>query len=498
MPAEGQKAPTLVTLLGVPILNANQGEILKWIADRIRSGEPCHIVTTNIDLLLQAWRDPEMHRIHLEADLVIADGMPLVWLSGLFGPALKERIAGSDLVPALGTLAAERGWSMYGVGAGPGVAERALKKLQELNPGLKVAGWESPPVGPLLQMGDDILDQLKKAKPDILLVALGSPKQEKWIRLHFDEWTVPIAIGVGASLDFLAGAQLRAPRWMGLIGLEWFWRMLANPRRLFKRYFVDAFFLFYMLSRLILLRILPRSNQPTWSGADPERVDIRGGKWVVFKPCPLPDDAHAYFKANEPVAQKYPLVVDLTGIPWLGSVELSALINLSRTCRRSTLRLFLVGVSPRVERLIRLSKLDRYLEMPGSRDDLERELNHLKAASESKVIRLNRMHHRLQLVLPKEFTRELVERIRETFVGHWATGKIKEVVIDARGMEYIDSGGSRLLLAIRRMVEQDPARTMWLLGFPEEVLKRMRREGLGTARIDRRKTFRKTVFPTPP
>jgi anti-anti-sigma regulatory factor len=108
------------------------------------------------------------------------------------------------------------------------------------------------------------------------------------------------------------------------------------------------------------------------------------------------------------------------------------------------------------------------------------------------------MHHRLQLVLPKEFTRELVERIRETFVGHWATGKIKEVVIDARGMEYIDSGGSRLLLAIRRMVEQDPARTMWLLGFPEEVLKRMRREGLGTARIDRRKTFRKTVFPTPP
>jgi anti-anti-sigma regulatory factor len=136
--------------------------------------------------------------------------------------------------------------------------------------------------------------------------------------------------------------------------------------------------------------------------------------------------------------------------------------------------------------------------MPGSRDDLERELNHLKAASESKVIRLNRMHHRLQLVLPKEFTRELVERIRETFVGHWATGKIKEVVIDARGMEYIDSGGSRLLLAIRRMVEQDPARTMWLLGFPEEVLKRMRREGLGTARIDRRKTFRKTVFPTPP
>lgn len=498
LPAGSPQTHGIVTLLGVPFVNANHEEVLKWIANRIEKKEPSHIVTANIDLLLQAWRDPEMHRIHLEADLVIADGMPLVWLSGLFGPALKERVAGSDLVPALAKLASERGWSVFGVGGAPGVAERAMQKLKDENPGLKVAGFASPPVAPLLQMEDDIIENLKKAKPDILFVALGAPKQEKWIRMHMDTWTIPIAIGVGGSLDFLVGAQIRAPRWLQVIGLEWFWRMLTNPRRLFKRYFLDAWFLFTMLTRLMFLRLLPRSSAPAWTGAEADRVEVRDGKWIAFKPVPRPEDAEAFVRTATPLAQQGPLVVDLTGIPWLGSVELSALIQLARTCRRTSHRLFLVGVSPRVRKLIRLSKLDRYLEMPTSRDDLERELNHLKASSASKVIRLNRMHHRLQLVLPKEFTREHVEQMREKFVSHWITGKIKEVVIDARALEYIDSGGSRLILAIRRMVEQDPSRTMWLLGFQEEILKRMRREGMSTVRIDRRGTFRRTVFPSPP
>jgi N-acetylglucosaminyldiphosphoundecaprenol N-acetyl-beta-D-mannosaminyltransferase len=494
-----KEPPETFIFLGVPIANVTEEETLAWIRERIEAAERSHIVTANLDILLHAWRDPEMHRILLEADLVLADGMPLVWLSRLFGPPIKERVPGSDLVPSLARLARERDWSLYAVGAAPGVAERAMSALQGQYPGLKVAGWESPPLAPLHQMDHEgLLEKVRAAKPHILLAALGAPKQEKWIRLHYLDWSVPVAIGVGGSLDFLAGTQVRAPRWIQRIGLEWFWRMATNPKRLFKRYLLDTIYLGFMLTKFIAIRLSSVSRNRSWTGGgDSAGAQSCGAEWIKFHPLPTRVEATAYFRANEASARQRHLIVDMTEASWLTSLELGSLVRLAKACRYAHHRLFLVGLSGRVERLLRLWKLDRYLELLRTETDLARELARLKSTTESKIIRLNRAHHRLRLVLPPEFTRATVERTRELFVSQWKAGVIREVVIDAREMSFIDSAGARFLMAIRRLIENDPGRTMWLMGFPDEILNTMRREGMDSIRIDRRSTFRKSVFPPP-
>jgi N-acetylglucosaminyldiphosphoundecaprenol N-acetyl-beta-D-mannosaminyltransferase len=493
-----KEPPETLIFLGVPIANVTQEETLAWIRDRIEASERSHIVTANMDILLHAWRDPEMHRIQLEADLVLADGMPIVWLSGLFGPRIKQRVPGSDLVPSMAKMARERGWSLYAVGAGSGVAERAMKVLQEEHPGLQVAGWESPPQAPLHQMDHEgLLEKVRAAKPHILLAALGAPKQEKWIRLHYLDWAVPIAIGVGGSLDFLAGTQTRAPRWIQIIGMEWFWRLATNPKRLFKRYLFDAVYLAWMILRFAAVRLSPASTVKLWPGVDPEGLQARGAEWVKFAPLRGREAANAFFRANEDAARRRPLIVDLSAVTWLDSLELGCLVRLAKACRYAHHRLFLVGMGGRVERLLRLWKLDRYLGLLRTPEELELELKRLKSTTESKIIRLNRAHHRLRIVLPTEFTRDTAVKLRELFVSQWKAGVIREVVIDAREMSYIDSAGARLIMAIRRLIENDPARTMWLMGFPDDVLQTMKKEGMDTVRIDRRNTFRQSVFPSP-
>src|SRR5262249_31220421 len=154
-------------------------------AARARSGPPAQIVTSNLDFILQAWLDPEMHRIHFEADLVIADGWPPVGFSRFYGPPLKARVAGSDLVSRLGAIADADGLSLYALGGLPGVAETAMGILREKYPGLRVAGCASPPVARLLEMDHDGTRRaLREARPDVLLVAFGAPKQDKWIRMN--------------------------------------------------------------------------------------------------------------------------------------------------------------------------------------------------------------------------------------------------------------------------------------------------------------------------
>jgi N-acetylglucosaminyldiphosphoundecaprenol N-acetyl-beta-D-mannosaminyltransferase len=226
-----------VAVLGLPLANVTADEALERIEELIRSGGTHQVATANLDFWLNSLKDVQLHRIIAGCSLVLADGMPLVWISKLLGKPLKERVSGADLVPSLARLSAEKGYGIYLLGGRPGVCERASEVLRKMYPGVNIVGHHSPPLADLERMDHgDALDRIRAAKPDILLVAFGNPKQEKWIRMHSKRSGVPVSIGIGGTMDMLVGDVRRAPAWMQRSGLEWLNRCIQEPARLIPRY----------------------------------------------------------------------------------------------------------------------------------------------------------------------------------------------------------------------------------------------------------------------
>jgi exopolysaccharide biosynthesis WecB/TagA/CpsF family protein len=194
-----------------------------------------------MDHVVRLQKDPEFREAYRGASLVVADGMPVVWASRLLGKGLKQRVTGSDLVPEVCRLASETGRTVFFLGGNPGVAEKAGENLAKLYPGLKVAGSYAPPLGFEKDPARDeeTLRRVNEAKPDILLIALSAPKQEKWIHRHRDRLQFRLALSIGCGLDYQAGAARRAPGWMRRVGLEWLWRIVLEPKRLARRYLVE-------------------------------------------------------------------------------------------------------------------------------------------------------------------------------------------------------------------------------------------------------------------
>lgn len=201
---------------------------------------PRFVCTGNLDHLAIAEEDPEFKTAYEEADLVVADGAPVVWLSKLGGTPLKERVAGSDLFWTLGRASADDGVTLFFLGGAPGAADAAKAELERRYPGTKIIGTYCPPFETFAtqEEQDKIRDVVRAAKPDILLVAFGAPKQEKWIAKNRVRLGVPVAIGVGGSFEMASGMLKRAPVWMQRAGLEWAYRFAQQPRRLFDRYIV--------------------------------------------------------------------------------------------------------------------------------------------------------------------------------------------------------------------------------------------------------------------
>jgi N-acetylglucosaminyldiphosphoundecaprenol N-acetyl-beta-D-mannosaminyltransferase len=230
----------IVTLHGVDLHAITEQTCVDYILDHLDAGQGGVVVTPNLDHLYRCVNDVSFGALVAEADLVVADGMPLVWASRVQGTPLPARVAGSDLIWSLSSAAAKRGRTIFMLGGMPGTAEAAAKILTERNPELKVVGTHCPPVG--FEKSDRevalIVDALTAVKPDIIFVALGSPKQEQLIdRIRR---TLPSSwwLGVGISFSFVCGDVRRAPGWMQKTGLEWVHRLIQEPRRLFKRYVV--------------------------------------------------------------------------------------------------------------------------------------------------------------------------------------------------------------------------------------------------------------------
>jgi N-acetylglucosaminyldiphosphoundecaprenol N-acetyl-beta-D-mannosaminyltransferase len=216
------------------------GEALERIAGLVARQEGGAVFTPNVDHVVKAEHHSEFRQAYRRADLCLPDGMPLVWASRLLGSPLPEKVSGSDLLIPLMELAAKRGWRVYLLGGRPGAAEKAADKLgREL--GTLIVGIDSPNIGlnGAADSSEEALERLQAASADLVLVALGAPKQELWIDRFADRIRPAVAMGVGGSLDFVAGEVKRAPAWMSRAGLEWLFRLMQEPRRMWRRYLVE-------------------------------------------------------------------------------------------------------------------------------------------------------------------------------------------------------------------------------------------------------------------
>ncbi|MEA3338106.1 MAG: WecB/TagA/CpsF family glycosyltransferase [Chloroflexota bacterium] len=218
-----------VEILGLPVQVVTYGETLDIIREWIGSGEPHQLATANPEFMIMAQEDAEFRQALKSADLVVADGAGLLWAARVMGQPLPERVTGSDLLPLIARQAAAEGWTIFLLGAAPGTARQTAEVLQAEHSELRVVNDYSG--SPSDEESDGIIELVRQARPDILLVAYGAPAQEKWIARYLHELAVPVVIGVGGAFDHIAGVQRRAPVWVQNLHLEWLFRLVTQPWR---------------------------------------------------------------------------------------------------------------------------------------------------------------------------------------------------------------------------------------------------------------------------
>lgn len=233
--------PHRMRFMNTFIDNLTMEEALTEIEKLIKKDSCSFVVTPNVDHIVQIEKGGVLAEAYKVADLILCDGKPLIWISKYLGNPIKEKISGSDLFPEICRMAAEKGYTLYFLGAAEGIAAKAAEVLKQKYVGLKVVGTYSPPYGFENEQEeiDKIINQIQEAKPDVLIFGLGTPKQEKFILNYRDRLKVPVSLGLGASFDFVAGNVKRAPKWMSDHGLEWLFRITQDPKRMAKRYLVD-------------------------------------------------------------------------------------------------------------------------------------------------------------------------------------------------------------------------------------------------------------------
>jgi len=240
----GETCEERVNMLGVPLARIDMEGALAKIDQFVQERSPHMVVTSDSPGIVRARDDPEYQEVVRRADMVTADGRGVVWMARVLGLPVRERVSGVDLMQRICERATERGHSVYLLGARPGVAVDAARMLEARCPGLRVVGTHHGYFTP--DEEPDVVRRIAAARPDILFVAFGAPKQEKWISRHLADLQVPVAIGVGGSFDVLAGRVQRAPAWMQRAGLEWLWRTMREPSRVGR---------LWALPRLVLLTL---------------------------------------------------------------------------------------------------------------------------------------------------------------------------------------------------------------------------------------------------
>lgn len=231
-----------VNLLGVEVNRMNLHDTLSRMSEAIDKGEKLRIAVTPVNCILWAYKNEKLKKIYNSADIVTADGVPLLWASKWLGKPIKGRVTGLDILPEFSKLAAEKGYRFFFLGAAPGVADKLGEVLIDEIPALKISGSYSPSYTESFsdEENQKMIKMINRSGTDVLWVGLTAPKQDLWIAEHFDKLNVNIAIGVGAAFDVVSGNIKRAPVFMQKAGFEWLYRLFKEPGRLTRRYLVEA------------------------------------------------------------------------------------------------------------------------------------------------------------------------------------------------------------------------------------------------------------------
>jgi N-acetylglucosaminyldiphosphoundecaprenol N-acetyl-beta-D-mannosaminyltransferase len=459
--------PKSVVILGVPFHDVTMAETLTHIDQLVAARRPRYLATANLDFAAQASRDVELQRILLEAHLVLCDGTPLIWASRWLDAPLRERVAGSDLIPVLAAHCAQRGHRLFLLGATDETLAAAKRRLEAAHPGLIICGTFAPPIAPLLDFDHEaILERLRAARPDILLVAFGCPKQEKWIYMNLLRLPVPVSIGVGASLDFVAGNFRRAPHWMRAAGLEWVVRLLQEPRRLFNRYLFDLFFFVRALRRqraaLRQAGAMPPPPPPTaeeapvvrdhrllpWSGRA-DAAAVAAGRL----PAPLPEEGIRS------------VILDLSGVTFMDSTGLGLVLKGFRSCKQAGGGFALLRPPPAVRTLLAAMNLDRLVPMADTITQARTAcgLTGGRGAGETAP-------DALTLACDGDLVVGRTPGIRRWLESAWeAKREATRLVLDLSRVNFIDSSGLGLLVAARKLAHVRPGGTLELRGANDNV-----------------------------
>ncbi|GAB6159006.1 WecB/TagA/CpsF family glycosyltransferase [Desulfotomaculum varum] len=238
-----------VNLLGAAIDSLTMQETVQRVAQLVKCGKPCQIITLNPEYLYRAQFQPELMEPVNRADMVTPDGAGIVWASKMAGTPVPERVTGIDLMLHLMPMAEKEGWGIFLLGAAPGVAEAAAENLRKQYLSLNIVGTCHGYFKE--EEEEDIVSQIKAAQPHLLFVALGMPKQEQWIYKYKDRLGVPVSMGVGGSLDVIAGRVQRVSPWLRKLQLEWLGRLIKEPRR-WRRQLVLPKFAWLVIKKYVL------------------------------------------------------------------------------------------------------------------------------------------------------------------------------------------------------------------------------------------------------
>jgi N-acetylglucosaminyldiphosphoundecaprenol N-acetyl-beta-D-mannosaminyltransferase len=348
-----------VAVLGVPFHNVTMDETVALIEEQIREGGFHQVATANVDFLKNAISNQHLRDILCSCEMIVPDGMPVVWMSRLIGTPLKERVSGIDLVERLADVSARRGYGIFLLGASETRSQRAAKVLRQRFPDLRIVGRYSPEERPLEEMDhEEILRRIEEARPEILLVAFGNPKQEQWIAMHRDRLKVPVCIGVGGTLDSLSGTMRRAPRWMQRHGLEWLHRTLQEPQRLAARYLADALCLLKHLPGYIAATL----TQPKHSVESNIVVQQVGNTKLISMIGDLKGQALEEFDlcSRDACVEGMNIVLDMSQTGYLGPDSLGSLIRLESRMRRRREQLWLAELPSHLSRVLRTGQLHNY------------------------------------------------------------------------------------------------------------------------------------------
>lgn len=482
--------PASIALLGVPFDRLTLEGAVKEIDGMIQSGRPHYVVTANVDFLVQAMHDIELRRILLGAQMVLCDGTPLVWVSRLMGNPLPERVAGSDLVPRLLERAVAQKYRLFFLGGTQESCDQAIANLHDQYPALNIVGHLSPPFRDLLDLPHEVMaEKIREAKPDILFVAFGCPKAEKWMAMHCQALGVPLMIGVGATIDFLAGRFKRAPSWIQQSGLEWVYRLSQEPKRLWRRYAHDLRF----VGGAVLKQWLALGPQRGWIsklqnadfklknegssrvqsgefkvknghsklqiGAAIDGEMVTGHPSIFSEPTWQRVEAPVYLDAATLNGQhdmwsqigEVHCLLDMDRVEFIDSTGVGLLVKLHKRLRSEGKTLVLVSPTKCIDRALRLMRLDDYFVI--AQDAVEarqliENLEHEVPVVANDATALDARPLRWQ----GEITAANVEQVwsvtREYIDSTSPEGTT--IKIDLEGVRFIDSSGAGLMVRTKR------------------------------------------------